>query len=121
MREASPCAPAATRARERGRCQVSTRTDAKSAAHCASKETNRMTRSARPIHILLLIAVTALAALGATVAAAAAEPEAHIRVTSLIPDHVKPGKYMLMYIAIHNDGDASMSGNVTVKYTFPEG
>lgn len=100
---------------------MTTQTEAKTAAHRASKETIRMTPSAHRIRLLLIAAVTALAALGSTVPAAAAEPEPHIRVTSLIPDHVKPGKFMLMYVNVHNDGDAPMSGNVTVRYTFPEG
>jgi hypothetical protein len=80
-----------------------------------------MIRSGPPIRLLLLLVVTVVAALGATVPATAAAPEPHIRVTTLIPDHVKPGKAMVMFFNIHNDGSIAMNGNVTVRYTFPEG
>jgi hypothetical protein len=74
----------------------------------------------RPRFFALLVALIALVAFGASSAgASAAEP--HIRVTTLIPDHVVPGKRMFMYVAVHNDGDAAMSGNLTLRYTMPSG
>jgi hypothetical protein len=99
---------------------MSTRTETATVAHPTSKESNLMISSARRIRLVLLAALTALTVLGATTASAsAAEP--HIRVTTLIPDHVTPGDAMLMFVAIHNDGSAPMSGNLTIDYSFPSG
>jgi hypothetical protein len=83
-----------------------------------NKEKPRMTRRAhRPLLFLLAIAA-ASAAFGASAASAsAAEP--HLRVTTLTPDHVTPGKPISIFVALHNDGDAPMSGNATITYTFP--
>lgn len=88
-----------------------------------TKETIPMTRPVgrtQRIRPFLLLALLALAVIGASAStAAAAEP--HLRVTPLIPDHVVPGAPFKMYVTVHNDGGAPMSGLLTLAYTFPVG
>jgi hypothetical protein len=67
--------------------------------------------------LLVLCAATGLLAAVAT-AASAAEPK--LRVTSLTPEHVTPGESVKWWIAVHNVGDAPMSGTLTIRYDFPE-
>jgi hypothetical protein len=68
----------------------------------------------------MLAALTALTVVGAApTAASAAEPEPHLRVFPRIPDHVTPGQNMTVTIAIENSGDAPLSGNLTINYSFP--
>jgi hypothetical protein len=76
-------------------------------------------RSARrhaPLYLAAIVA--ACAALGASAATAAAAPE--IEVAPVIPDTVTPGKSMITDLGIRNVGDEPMSGNLTLKYTFPD-
>lgn len=70
---------------------------------------------------LLLLALAALSGLALFAAgpASASAAEPHIRVTTLVPDHVTPGGAVLMFLNIHNDGDAPMSGNATIKIVYP--
>ncbi|HWC49712.1 MAG TPA: hypothetical protein VG448_12590 [Solirubrobacterales bacterium] len=49
----------------------------------------------------------------------AAEPS--IRLTDAAPDQVTPGKWLAAIIAIHNEGDAPMSGELTVRYSLDPG
>ncbi|MDX6635457.1 MAG: hypothetical protein QOF06_1660 [Solirubrobacterales bacterium] len=72
----------------------------------------------RAIFVLLAV-IAALVAAGAGSATASAAPA--LRVTTLIPDHVTPGKSMVMFITITNAGDEPMSGNASIDYTFPGG
>jgi len=76
--------------------------------------------TAKHLLLLVLAAIAGLALLGSSPAGAtAAEP--HIRVTTLLPDHVTPADGMTFFLGIHNDGDAPMSGNLTIKLTYPSG
>jgi hypothetical protein len=68
--------------------------------------------------LLALAALTAILALGSA-SASAAEPQ--IRVSMLKPDNVTPGKYLGMWVNVISEGDAPLSGNLTIKYTFPTG
>lgn len=71
--------------------------------------------------LLLVLAALSGLALFATGPAAASAAEPHIRVTTLVPDYVTPGKGVLMMLSIHNDGDAPMNGNATIKIIYPDG
>jgi hypothetical protein len=61
----------------------------------------------------------ALAALltAAAVSVAAAAPV--IRVSMLQPDVVTPGRQMAIWVNVINTGDAALTGNLTIRYTFP--
>lgn len=61
----------------------------------------------------------ALAAIFAATVASAAVAAPAIRVTTNLPDNVIPGGAVPMYVVVHNVGDAPMSGNLTIRYTFP--
>jgi hypothetical protein len=90
-----------------------------------NKETSRMNRSTpcnrlpRRLALIGLAAIASLSLLGASAATATAAPV--IRVSMLKPDHVTPGKLMLMYVSVINVGDEPLTGNLTIKYTFPAG
>lgn len=74
----------------------------------------------RSVRLFVLTVLTALAALGLSAASAtAAEPV--IGVTEAVPDQVTPGKPMAMFVVVHNDGDAPMTGNLTLRYTLDSG
>ncbi len=98
---------------------------ATTAAPTVNKETSRMNRSPRRnrlshrLALIGLVAIAALAAFGGSAATASAEPV--LRVSVLKPDHVTPGKFMVMFTNVMNVGDAPFSGNLTIKYTFPAG
>jgi hypothetical protein len=79
------------------------------------KETHRMISRPRLFCSLAL----ALFAAAMTPAAASAAPA--ISATTLIPDHVTPGGGVSFYISVRNAGDEDLSGNMTIKYTFPDG
>ncbi len=66
-----------------------------------------------------VLALLILLSLASASPATAAGPS--LKVTSLIPDHVTPGKGMVIYVAAQNTGDQPLSGDLTVKYTFPAG
>jgi hypothetical protein len=68
-----------------------------------------------------LIRTLALAAalMVATAATASAAPA--LRVATLHPDHVTPGKVMGMVVSVLNTGTDPLNGNLTVRYTFPPG
>jgi hypothetical protein len=68
---------------------------------------------------LALALALALTALSGAASAAAADPV--IRVETNKPDYVTPGEAMLMFVNVINVGDEPMTGNVTIKYTFPDG
>jgi len=87
--------------------------------HASKENTATMHRSRRLIRFLLGTSLALLALAVSAAGASAAEPR--IRVTSLIPDHVTPGKAITMYLSVHNEGDAPMSGNLTLTSTFPAG
>ena len=53
----------------------------------------------------------------ATAGVAAAAPV--IRVSMLKPDYVTPGRSVGMWVNIINVGDEPLTGNVTIRYTFP--
>jgi hypothetical protein len=86
------------------------------------KETSRMNRSTsrkRLFARIALLAIAALAVFGASAATASAAPV--IRVRMLKPDHVTPGKNLGFWVNVFNAGDEPFSGNLTIRYTFPEG
>ncbi len=60
-----------------------------------------------------------LALFAAALAPAAASAAPALSVTTWIPDHVTPGGGVPLFINIRNAGDEDLSGNVTIKYTFP--
>jgi len=61
----------------------------------------------------------ALAVLLIAAAASTAAADPVIRVSTLKPDYVTPGRFMVMYVNVLNVGDTPFSGNVTIRYTFP--
>lgn len=79
-------------------------------------------RPVKPVHLLkrLCWSVT-LAVFLAVVAASVAAAAPVIRVSMLKPDDVTPGKSMAMWVNILNVGDEQLTGNLTIKYTFPAG
>lgn len=52
-------------------------------------------------------------------AAAAAAPA--LRVTSLSPDFVTPGRLITLYVSMQNTGPDPFDGNIVVRYSFPAG
>ncbi len=64
------------------------------------------------------LAIAVLVVVGAASAAAAAPA---LQVTTLIPDYVSPGNGLSVYVTVLNTGDAPLSGDLTVRYTFPVG
>lgn len=77
---------------------------------------NRFAGSLRLGPALLLLALSALIS-----AAPAAAVEPSVKITSLIPDYVTPGKGVAIYVAAQNTGPQPLSGSLTFKYVFPEG
>jgi hypothetical protein len=55
----------------------------------------------------------------ATASMASAAPS--LKVSTLAPDHVTPGKMMYMIVSVQNTGTAPLQGNVTVRYVLPPG
>jgi hypothetical protein len=73
-------------------------------------------RTLRALCMSLGIAAVLIAASGT----AAAAPVVHV--TASIPDYVTPDRLMLMFVSVTNMDDVeSLSGNLTVRYTFPPG
>lgn len=68
---------------------------------------------------LALLLILCLAALSGTADAATAAPV--IRIDMWKPDYVTPGKGLLFDINVVNVGDEALTGNMTIKYTFPDG
>lgn len=64
----------------------------------------------------LALAVTLVAAAASV---AAADPALHV--TTSIPDYVTPGRGISVIVSVQNVGDVPMSGDATVRYTFPVG
>ena len=77
-----------------------------------------LTRGRRRLFFLSAV-IAAFAVLGIASATASAAPA--IRVTTQIPDHVTPGKFLSIFINVRNAGDEPFTGNATIKYTFPDG
>jgi hypothetical protein len=79
--------------------------------------------SRTPVRLRVLLGLLALAMLAALssgpAAAAAAEPV--IDTTTVAPEQVNPGEWLAMYIVVNNDGDAPMSGDLTVRYVLDNG
>jgi hypothetical protein len=69
--------------------------------------------------LLAILLPTVAAALTVTASAATAAPV--IRVSTVDPDHVTPGKFLYMAVNVVNVGDEPLAGNLTIRYTFPEG
>ncbi|MGN6189047.1 MAG: hypothetical protein ACTHOE_09120 [Conexibacter sp.] len=64
---------------------------------------------------LALAVVLSAAAAGAAAAAPA------LSVATLHPDHVAPGRFLQLWVTVMNTGTDPLSGNLTVRYTFPPG
>src|SRR5690242_8250253 len=56
-----------------------------------------------------------------TVAAGAAAAAPALRVFVSTPDYVTPGKLMDTWVSVMGTGSDPLSGNLTVRYTFPSG
>jgi hypothetical protein len=69
---------------------------------------------------VLVIVVLAVCA-GAVVVPAGALAGPALRLTTSTPDYVTPGKGFHIYVDVQDVGDAPLSGNLTVRYTFPDG
>ena len=99
------------------------RPETETATHSPFKEIFGMTlhfQRKLSVRLFILAAFAALATFGCSAASAmAAEPV--IKVTGDIPDQVTPGHWMTVILAIHNEGDAPMSGNLTLRYAFDNG
>lgn len=76
---------------------------------------------AHPVRRTLLLVLAALASLAAFGMGSASAAEPAIRVTTLAPDNVTPGGAAAIWVTVRNVGDAAMSGDMTLKYTFPGG
>lgn len=63
----------------------------------------------------------AIAALLLAVAAGAAAAAPGLDVTMLTPDYVTPGNGMVMFVSVLNTSNAPLSGDMTIRYTFPAG
>jgi hypothetical protein len=61
----------------------------------------------------------AAAVLVVTAAAAAAAPA--LKVTSLSPDFVTPGRMISLFVSMQNTGTDPFDGNIVVRYSFPVG
>jgi hypothetical protein len=68
---------------------------------------------------LCLSLATAAALVAATAAAATAAPQ--LSLATLSPDHVTAGKGLVLVTSVQNTGDQPLSGDMTVRYTFPIG
>ncbi len=99
---------------------VPTPTTQRARNRSARNLTGRLSRpgTRRP---LLISAALAAITLATAVMATAASAAPVLRVSMLKPDYVTPGKYMAMFTTIFSDGDTPLSGNVTIRYTFPAG
>ena len=64
----------------------------------------------------LAIAASLVAAAASAAAAAPA-----LEVTTSIPDYVTAGRGIQVFVSVQNVSDAPLSGNLTVRYTFPVG
>jgi hypothetical protein len=62
-----------------------------------------------------------IAAMLIAVAAAAATAAPAVRVSASIPDYVMPDRLMNMFVSVLNTGTDPLSGDLTVRYTFPAG
>lgn len=62
------------------------------------------------------VALAVLLAAG-VVGSAGAAPV--LRVSMLAPDHVTPGRSLAMWVNVINVGDEALTGNLTIRYTFP--
>jgi hypothetical protein len=63
----------------------------------------------------------ALAVLLAAAVASIATAAPVLRVTMWKPDYVTPGRTLLMWVNVMNVGDEPLNGNLTIRYTFPDG
>ena len=68
---------------------------------------------------LCLSLAGAVVLVAAATGVAAADPALHV--TTSIPDFVTPGGGFLVFVSVQNTSDAPLSGDVTVRYTFPAG
>jgi len=73
-------------------------------------------RTLKGLCVSLAIAATLIA-----VAAAAAAAAPALRVSALTPDYVTPDRFMSMVVSVVNTGTAPLSGDLTLRYTFPSG
>lgn len=74
----------------------------------------------KPVHLLKRLCWSmTLAVLLAATAASIATAAPVIRVSMLKPDHVTPGRSLGMWVTILNVGDEPLTGNMTIRYTFP--
>jgi hypothetical protein len=82
-----------------------------------------MPRGARPRAGAAISAIALLALLIATLFAnpARGANSSHLRLTTLIPDQVTPGKGLLLIASVQNLGDAPLSGDLNLRYAFPAG
>jgi hypothetical protein len=92
-------------------------------ASTVNKETSRMNRSTRRnrlprrLALIAMAVIASLALVGAGAASASADPV--LRVRTLKPDYVTPGKFMKMFINVDNVGDTPLNGDLTINYTLP--
>ncbi len=63
------------------------------------------------------LAIAMVVLMGATGAAAAAPA---LKVTSVTPDHVTPGRGIPMFLNVQNVGDEPLNGILTIRTTFPD-
>jgi len=74
----------------------------------------------KPVHLLKRLCWSmALAVLLAVGVAGVASAAPVLRVSMWDPDHVTPGRPLLMWVNVMNVGDEPLSGNLTIRYTFP--
>ncbi|HEV7773436.1 MAG TPA: hypothetical protein VGO48_09155 [Conexibacter sp.] len=72
------------------------------------------------IHILKRLCWgLALAMLLGAAGASSAVAAPVVRISMLKPDYVTPGRYMVMFINVMNVSNEPLSGNLTIRYTFP--
>jgi hypothetical protein len=75
----------------------------------------------KPVRILKRLCWSmALAVLLAAAAASIATAAPVIRVSMWKPDYVTPGRPLLVWLNVINVGDQPLTGNLTIRYTFPD-
>jgi hypothetical protein len=76
-------------------------------------------KSVRLLKQLCWSMALAVLLVAAAVSAASAAPV--IRVEMWKPDYVTPGRPLMVWVNVMNVGDEALSGNLTIRYTFPDG
>src|SRR6266511_2982570 len=76
----------------------------------------------KPVHLLKRLCWSmALAVLLAAAAASVATAAPVLQVNVWKPDYVTPGRFLVIWANVVDVGDRALTGNLTLRYTFPTG